>query len=102
MSHSDIVFNGSIDLHASYACGDDEPCGTDDWPNQELLAGCDPDNTMVFSFGHRYGETRVRVVLTREELKRWIKFLKGAKKSLDFNREIAMVKSPAGDKNDEE
>ncbi len=91
MSHSDIVFNGSIDLHASYACGDDEPCCTEDVPNQALLEGCDPDNTMVFSFGHRYGETRVRVVLTREELKRWIKFLKGAKKSLDFNREIAEV-----------
>lgn len=46
---------------------------------------------MVFSFGHERGETRVRVVLTRRELKRWIKFLKGSKKCMDFNREIAEV-----------
>lgn len=92
MSHSDIVFNGSVDPHGTYAVDDEtECCDKEELKNAQLLKDLGPDDKMVFSFGHERGETRVRVVLTRRELKRWIKFLKGSKKCMDFNREIAEV-----------
>ena len=90
MSHSDIVFNGSVDLQAMFNPLDDKQpvCSEEDAADLQLLDGCEDPDMVVLSIGHRGANPRVRVALTYEELKRWAKFLKHVKQTVKDNRKF--------------
>lgn len=89
MSHSDIVLSGSLDLQAMFnPLDDNQPCSEEDAKVLRLLDGCEDPDMVVLSIGHRGADSRVRVALTYEELKRWAKFLKHVKQTVKDNRKF--------------